>query len=97
MADIDREKFAYAVAAALHRRDLSLNAAHKQLGLRKGMMSRVANGLPQSAPNYLLICKKLALDPFEFLVEAAPNPHSTFGLPHREKLEKTGGSSSCHP
>jgi hypothetical protein len=97
MAAIDATKFASAVAAQLKARQLSFNQAQRKFeGITKGMLSRVSNGLVVSAPNMLVICKHLDLDPFDYLNMKAANPHSNFGMSHKEKLLISGGSSSCH-
>lgn len=94
MADIDRARFAYAVAGRLKAigeaeglgRPLDYREAQRRFaGVSAGSLSRIANSIAVSAPVMLAVCKALELDPFEFLDTGAPHPHSNFGLPHDEK------------
>lgn len=94
MADIDRTKFAFAVAGRLEAigkaeelgRPLDYRSAQRRFpGVSAGSLSRIANAIAVSAPVMLAVCKALSLDPFDYLIEGAPHPHSNFGLPHDEK------------
>ena len=80
MADIDRTKFAYAVAAKLEREGLSFEGASKRhKGVGKALLSRIRHSHTISAANMLIVCKRLELDPFDFLLTEVPNPKTRFG------------------
>ena len=94
MADIDRAKFAYAVAGRMKAigeadglaRPLDYREAQRRFaGVSVGSLSRIANSIAVSAPVMLAVCKALELDPFDYLDTGAPHPHSNFGLAHDEK------------
>lgn len=105
MPAIDREKFAFAVAAALeklgrehgHDGPVPYRAVCRFCpGVTAGTLSRIRSGIEIGAPNYLAVCKGLGLDPLAFLLIDAPTPHSTFARAHAErKTMKTGCSSFC--
>ncbi|MCB1462110.1 MAG: hypothetical protein KDJ90_06720 [Nitratireductor sp.] len=98
MPDIDRAAFAAAIRdrlLALGRaegRDTPLpyqEAQARFTGISAGSLSRAASQITVSAAVTLAICKALSLDPFDYLDLEAEHPHSTFGLPHREKKSQS--------
>lgn len=69
MAEIDRLTFAVAVASALGEAGLSYTqAVALSPELDKAMLSRAVNGKALSAANYLVLCRALRLDPWNFVV-----------------------------
>lgn len=75
MPDIDRTKFAYAVAGKL--RGLGIDgpkSAHKAFAaIKPPTWSRIGYGRTLSTGNYLAVCRVLSLDPFDFLDMTAEN------------------------
>lgn len=69
MADIDRDRFAHAIADALDAAGLSLRGAVAEWpDLNPAMLSRAINRQPLSAGNFLMLCRVFGLDPFRFLI-----------------------------
>ena len=82
MACIDREKFAYAVAARLDAIEISgPRAAASAFGVAPACWTRIASGGIISADNFAAVCKALDLDAREFVDMGAANPHSQSGRP----------------
>lgn len=74
MPDIDRTKFALAVAAALRKRgDPGPREAARRWRLPATMWSHIRFARPISAANMLAVCHHLELDPLEFLDLKADN------------------------
>ncbi|MBB2973967.1 hypothetical protein [Mesorhizobium sp. RMAD-H1] len=71
MAEIAHNRFAGAVAERLAALQVCSfrHAIEKWPHLNTAMLSRACNGRTLSAGNYLLLCRYLGLDPFEFLIE----------------------------
>lgn len=77
MAEIDREKFAHALADRLHALGYSYAAAvDKWPETNRAMLSRACNAHELSAGNYLLICEMAGLDPYLYLRRAKAIRHT---------------------
>jgi len=89
MADIDREKFAYAVAAKLDEQELSYSqAVAKYAGITRGLLSKIRNGFPVSAGNMLIICKHFELPPFDYLDIEKRSVHGAKSIARKNKIER---------
>ena len=76
MADLDREKFAYAVAAKLHALgvDGPTSAQRRFPHITASTWSRVGNSHPLTDVNFAAICAALKLDPGDYVIRSARNP-----------------------
>lgn len=101
MADIDREKFAYAVAAKLDEQELSFSKAQTKFkGVTGGILSKIRHGTPISAEVMLMVCRYFELDPFDFLDINKPSIHTKNAQNRKKQHEKqplTRGVSVKHP
>ena len=69
MAELDLARFAGALADRLRACGYSYSQAVEQWPeTDRAMLSRAINRKPLSAANFLLLCRKAGLDPFDFLV-----------------------------
>lgn len=71
MAELDLARFADALAERLRGSGWSYSQALEQWPeTDRAMLSRAINRKPLSAANFLLLCRKSGLDPFDYLVMA---------------------------
>lgn len=101
MADIDREKFAYAVAAKLDEQELSFSKAQRKFkGVTGGLLSKIRHSTPISAESMLMVCRYFELNPFDFLDVNRPSIHAKNSEKRKKELENqalTRGVSVKHP
>ena len=88
MADIDREKFAYAVAAKLDEQELSFSKAQRKFkGVTGGLLSKIRHGQPIAAENMLMVCRYFELDADEYLDIDSPSIHTKNAQKRKKEQE----------
>lgn len=66
---IDWRELADDILRRLNAQGRSISSMHKQLGISRATMHRLASGKPVEAATYLAVCKWLGYSPFLYFKE----------------------------